>query len=503
MSKHVRVAIIGSGFSGLGLAIKLKQKGMRDFLVFERASELGGTWRDNTYPGCQCDVPSHLYSFSFAMNPDWSRTYSTQPEIQAYLRDCALRFGVMPYIRFQHEVEQARWDDDEELWRLRTSQGEWTADVVVSANGPLSEPATPSIEGLDEFEGVTFHSGSWDASSELDGRKVAVVGTGASAIQIVPKIQPHVESLYVFQRTPAWVLPHTDRPVSNVERSIYRRAPVVQRAIRGGIYASRELVALGMAKDPRLLAPIRRLATRHLHHQVRDPELRRKLTPKYSPGCKRLLLSNTYYPALTRANVDVVTDPIARIGPSWIETADGRRHEVDTIVFATGFHITDNPVFERLRGRGGRTLRETWEPNGMRAYVGTTVPGFPNFFVLAGPNTGQGHTSLLYMIESQFNYILNALDFMQRDGIATVEVRDDVAETFTAHVQEKMKRTVWSLGGCVSWYMDDKGNNPAIWPDFTWRYRKATRRFDPDAYVVVKRDDPREREPHTAEAATA
>ena len=485
MEGHARVAIVGSGFSGLGVAIELKRRGMNDFVVLERAGEIGGTWRDNTYPGCQCDVPSHLYSYSFAPNPSWSRTYSTQPEIQRYLQGCAERFGVLPHVRFHHEATSVEWDEGEARWTIETSEGTFTADVLVAAHGALAEPSIPPIPGLDRFAGTSFHSASWRHDGELRGRRVAVIGTGASAIQIVPTIQPEVAQLFVFQRTPAWVLPHTDRPVSRAEQRLYAAVPELQLLVRGMIYASRELLVVGLAKDQRFAAPIRAAATAHLRRQVRDPELRRKLTPRFSPGCKRLLLSNDYHPALQAPNVELVTDPILEIREEGIATADGRVHEVDTIVFGTGFRVTDNPMAARLRGRDGRSLRETWTDSGIRAYLGTTIPGFPNFFLMTGPNTGIGHTSLLVMIEAQTRYILSCLRYMRERGVSTVDVRPEVVDEYNRELEAKLERTVWNAGGCRSWYLDPTGRNPTIWPDFTWRFRSRTRVFDPAAYHVT------------------
>ena len=479
-----RVAIIGTGFAGLGMAIALKRAGRDDFVVFERASQVGGTWRDNTYPGCQCDVPSHLYSFSFRLNPEWSRTYSTQPEIQDYLRACAHESGVLPHVLFDHDVKFSRWDEDESCWVIETSGGTWRADFLISAKGGLSEPAIPDIDGLDTFEGDVVHSGAWDQHLDLTGRRVAVVGTGASAIQIVPRLQPIVEQLSVFQRTPAWVLPHTDRPISDRERAIYRRFPLAQKLVRGLIYFGREMLVFGMAKNTRFLEPLRRYAQANLYKTVKNRDLRKKLTPRFAPGCKRLLLSDHYYPALVCANVDVVTDPIASIERDAIVTDDGVRHEVDAIVFATGFRVTDNPALERLTGSEDRSLMEHWATSGMRAYLGTTVAAFPNLFLMTGPNTGIGHSSLLVMVEAQIRYILDALRYLDAHEAKRFEVRHGVLERFNDELQSKMDRTVWTQGGCASWYLDDKGRNPTLWPDFTWRFKRATRHFNPSDYVI-------------------
>jgi cation diffusion facilitator CzcD-associated flavoprotein CzcO len=480
---HVRALVIGAGFAGLGTSIALQRAGV-DHVVLERADDLGGTWRDNRYPGCKCDVPSHLYSFSFALNPEWSSTYSPQSEIWAYLRRCAERFGVLPRIRFGAEVREACWDERDQRWHVETSVGRWTADVVVAATGGLSVPSVPDLPGLDRFAGTVFHSARWDDGHALDRERVAVIGTGASAVQIVPEIQPRVGRLLLFQRTPAWVLPHGDRPIRDWERAVYRRLPFVQRLVRAGVYWSRELLVLGLCKDPRWIEPVRRIATRHLERQVSDPILRERLRPTFAPGCKRLLVSNDYYPALSAANVDVITEPIREVCERSIRTADGVERPVDTIVLATGFRVTDNPTFERLRGRAGRSLADAWREAGMQAYLGTTVAGFPNLFLVTGPNTGIGHTSLVVMIEAQVHYVLDALRTMRRRGAAEVEVRQDAQEAFNGELQGRMRRTVWSAGGCASWYLDAGGRNTTLWPDFTWRFRRLTRRFDAAAYEL-------------------
>jgi cation diffusion facilitator CzcD-associated flavoprotein CzcO len=481
---HVRVAIVGSGFAGLGMAIRLLERGERDFVVLERADEVGGTWRDNSYPGCQCDVPSHLYSFSFAPNPGWTRTYSLQEEIQDYLRACTERFGVRPYVRFGCELREARWEAGARRWELETSRGTLTADVLVAAAGALSEPAVPPLPGLDSFRGTIFHSAAWDHEHELAGERVAVIGTGASAIQFVPRIQAEVERLHVFQRTPPWVVPHSDRPVSRLERRAFARFPWLQRLVRGGVYWSREALVLGFCRDRRLMQVPERLARHHLAHQVPDSELRAKLTPRYTIGCKRILVSNEWYPALGRPNVELVTEAIAEVRESSIVTADGAERPIDTIVFGTGFHVTDWPIAERVRGAEGRSLAETWAGS-MRAHLGMSVTGFPNFFMVPGPNTGLGHTSVVFMIESQISYVLDALKTMDALGASSIDVRPEVQAASNAAIDRDMSRTVWNTGGCRSWYLDATGRNSTMWPDFTWRYRLRTRRFELADYAAA------------------
>ncbi len=479
---RVRIAIVGSGFAGLGLAIKLKQDGIEDFVVLERADDVGGTWQANTYPGCQCDIPSHLYSFSFAPNPGWTRTYSRQPEIWDYLRGLVDRYDLRDHIRLGHELRAAAWDEAAGRWLVETSRGSWLAQVLVDATGPLSHPQVPAIEGLDAFEGTVFHSARWDHDHVLDGERVAVIGTGASAIQFVPRIAKHVGQMHVYQRTAPWILPHTDRPTTGFERRLYKLLPPAQKAVRASVYWARESFLLGFIKDERFMRGAERIAASHLRKQVSDPALRSRLTPKFRLGCKRVLLSNRWYPALTRPNVELVTDPIREIRGSTIVSADGTEREVDTIIFGTGFHVTDPPTTRLVRDRDGVLLSER-AAEGAQAYLGATISGLPNFFKLIGPNTGLGHNSMVFMIESQLRYVMDALRVMDKQRIATFEVRPEAMAAYNAQIQARMPGTVW-MSGCASWYLDADGRNTTIWPDFTFRFRRRTRRFDTRAYVL-------------------
>jgi cation diffusion facilitator CzcD-associated flavoprotein CzcO len=479
---HHRTVIVGTGFSGIGMAIKLLREGERDFVLLERAAEIGGTWRDNTYPGCRCDVPSHLYSFSFAPNPNWSSTFSPQPEILDYLRGVADRFGVRPHIRFETEMESAEWEDAEARWRIETSQGPLTADVLVAAQGPLSDPLVPDLPGLDSFEGKTFHSARWDHDHELDGERVAVIGTGASAIQFVPRIQPLVGRLHVFQRTPPWVMPHPNRLMNDWEHRLYRRLPAAQLAMRAAIYWARETFVLQF-RNERMRKLATRMAMRQLEQQVPDPELRAKLTPRYELGCKRILPTDEWYPTLMQPNVELITEGVREIKPRSIVAADGTEREVDTIIFGTGFHVTDIPIAQRVRGRDGRTLDETWDGS-PSAYKGAAVAGFPNLFFLVGPNTGLGHNSIVFMIESQINYVAGALTAMRRRGARVVDVRAEAQAAYNAELDRMTEGTVWVTGGCSSYYIDRNGHNSTIWPTFTWPFRQRTREFDEGAYAL-------------------
>jgi cation diffusion facilitator CzcD-associated flavoprotein CzcO len=485
LPEHVRFAIAGSGFAGIGCGIKLKQAGIDDFVILERANDVGGTWRDNTYPGCACDVPSHLYSFSFEPNPRWSRTFSPQPEIWDYLRHCSTKYGIDPHVRLNHTVTEAAWDEDEQLWRIETDHGSLTADFFISGVGALSDPKLPDVRGIESFEGRMFHSAQWDHDYDLRGKRVAVIGTGASSIQFVPKIQPLVKQLTLFQRTAPWIVPQRDRELTRIEKTLYKLFPPAQLAMRAAIYWLRELIVLGFM-HPREGGVNEKVARRHLRSQVTDPELREKLTPRYRMGCKRVLISDSYYPALQQPNVDVVTESIAEIKPHSIVTADGAEHEIDALILGTGFYVTDMPVANYVRGRGGKTMAELWKGS-PQAYLGTTVNGFPNMFFLVGPNTGLGHNSIVFMIESQLNYLLDCLSHMKQRGAEVFEVREHVQEAFNARIQKRLEGTVWNSGGCASWYLDENGRNTTIWPGFTWPFRQDTRHFNPADYELTTR----------------
>ncbi|MDP9823359.1 flavin-containing monooxygenase [Nocardioides massiliensis] len=489
LPQHVNTFVVGAGFAGVALAIKLDEAGERNYLVAERGDDVGGTWRDNTYPGAACDVPSQLYSYSFALNPTWSRSFSPQPEIQAYIQRVAQDAGVLDRFRFGVEVEEARWDDESLRWRIRTSAGELTADVVVSASGALSEPRLPDIDGIDSFGGEIFHSAQWDHDADLKGKRVAVIGTGASAIQIVPEIAKTAGHLDVYQRTAPWVIPRHDRAYTRAERLAFRHLPGVQRLYRTAIYWGRECYVPAFAFWPPLTLPAKLLATSNIAKHIPDPELRRKVTPNFRIGCKRILISNTYYPALVQDHVDLVTDPISKVTPTGIVTADGTEREVDVLVVATGFHTTDMPIAHQVVGRAGRTLAEEWAEDGVAAYKGATVHGFPNLFFLVGPNTGLGHSSMVFMIESQVAYVVDALATMRARDLVTVEPKRGEQDAWNADLQRRMKRTVWNTGGCSSWYLDEHGRNVTLWPRSTFAFRRLTQAFDPAAYHLVSEND--------------
>ncbi|TXH05346.1 MAG: NAD(P)/FAD-dependent oxidoreductase [Nevskiaceae bacterium] len=487
---QVRVAIVGTGFAGLGMAIQLKQAGETDFVVLEKAGDVGGTWRDNHYPGCACDVQSHLYSFSFEPNPEWSRMFAPQPEIWAYLRKVTDKHGLRPFIRFNSEVTGAEWDEAASLWRVRTTSGTISAQVLVSGMGGLSRAAYPDIPGIERFQGKRFHSQDWDHGYDLAGKRIAVIGTGASAIQFVPQIQKKAAHIDLYQRTPPWIMPKPDRPISDAERFLFKRFPAAQAAFRNSIYWMLESRVLGFAINPRLMKLVARVARSHIRKQIRDPELRKKVTPDYTIGCKRVLISDDYYPALAQPNVDVITTGIREITAKGVITSDGVEREVDAIIFGTGFHAVDPLPAGMIHGRDGVDIMDAWK-NGAEAYKGTTVTGFPNLFLIVGPNVGLGHSSMVYMIESQIAYIMDALKTMQRQSLASVEVQPQAQADYNRGLQAKLGHAVWNVGGCKSWYIDPKsGKNVTLWPGFTWQFRRELKSFDAQAYRLDSRKQP-------------
>jgi len=474
--------IVGTGFAGLGMAIRLKEQGREDFVVLERAQDVGGTWRDNHYPGCACDVQSHLYSFSFEQNPDWSRMFARQGEIWAYLRGCAQKYGLGPHLRFGADVSGARWDDATQRWVLTTRDGRrFTGRVLIPAMGGLSNPAIPSLKGRETFKGVQFHSAQWRHDVDLTGKRVAVIGTGASAIQFVPQIQKLAGRVDLYQRTPPWIVPKPDRAISAIERRLFRRVPLLQDLYRKAIYWMLEARILGFTVDPRLMKLFETVARRHLARQVPDAALRARLTPDYTIGCKRILISNDYYPALSQANVQVIADGVREIRANSVVAADGSEREVDVIIWGTGFQAADPVPRGVFFGRDGVDILDAWK-DGAEAYKGTAVPGFPNLFFIVGPNTGLGHSSMVFMIESQVRYIADALESLDQRKAGTAEVSPSALRRYNDRLQARIGKAVWNTGGCQSWYLDQNGRNVTLWPGATWQFRLQTRRFDADHY---------------------
>jgi cation diffusion facilitator CzcD-associated flavoprotein CzcO len=483
---QLEAVIVGAGFSGLCAGIQLKKAGIEGFVILEKGNGVGGTWRDNTYPGAACDIPSHLYSYSFEPNPSWSRAYGGQPEILAYLEMCATKYGLRPHLKFGAQVTGATFDDAAGLWTVRTAGGEtYVARSLVLGNGALHMPAIPDLPGASTFRGKAFHSARWDHNHDLRGKRVAVVGTGASAIQFVPQIAKVVDKLHVFQRTPPWIVPKADRPISERERWMLQHVPGAHWLRRTGLYWLFESRVLGFAFAPRVNELAEKLVLKHLARQVKDRELRAKLTPAYRMGCKRVLISNDYYPALGRDNVDLVTDGIAAIEPDGIRTTDGVLHEADTIIYGTGFKVVDYVAAMKIVGSGGKELSDVWATEGVRNYLGISVAGFPNMFLLMGPNTGLGHNSMIFMIEAQATYVVDAIRALRTRDLAAIDVRPEVEAAFRAELKTKMTGTVWT-SGCNSWYMAPDGE-VLLWPGFTFDYWRRTRRVRLDDFRLVAR----------------
>lgn len=480
------VVIIGSGFSGLCAAIKLRESGVTDIVILEEEHEVGGTWRDNTYPGCACDIPSVLYSFSFLPNPEWTRLYPAWNEILDYLLVVADRFDLRRLIEFGQRVDSARFDPVLGVWQVETATGRSIrARWVISGTGILDKPRLPDIPGIDTFEGISFHSARWEHRHDLSRARVAVIGTGASAIQFVPHLVASARQVDVYQRTAQWVMPRGDRSITAAERARSRRLPILQRAQRWRTYWEFERLATGFLGHPKVVERYRREAMRFLDRAVPDVDLRRRLTPDFMPGCKRRLVSDDWYPALQQPNCTLVTDPIARIEPSGIRTEDGQLREVDVIVFGTGYAATDFLAPMRVYGDAGQELSEAWR-DGAKTRLGITTSGFPNFFLLLGPNTTLGHNSMVFMIEAQCRYIAGLLKVARRRGIDVVDLRPQVQERYYADIQRRMSRTVW-VTGCRSWYQSADGRIDTLWPRTTIAYWWLTRKIGLDDYRTSSR----------------
>jgi cation diffusion facilitator CzcD-associated flavoprotein CzcO len=473
----VDVLIVGAGFAGLGMAIALRKAGVESFLVIEKGDDVGGTWRDNRYPGCACDIPSHLYSFSFELNPGWSRMYAPQPEIWEYLRRCAKQYGVLARVRFRKEMQEAEWDDRQRIWEVTTQDGERIrARVLISGMGALHVPRYPDLPGRERFLGPTFHSANWDSDAPLEGRRVAVIGTGASAIQLVPQIATPAGHVDLYQRTPAWVLPRRDFAIADRWKRRFARAPGLMRLFRIWLFWNLEIRVAGFLGNRWMQAQGEKMARRFLEREITDPRLRAALTPNYAFGCKRVLISSDFYQAFARANVELVTEPISEVREHSVVTASGAERPADVLIYATGFRATDLLHGVRLIGRSGLDFHQAWRAS-RSAFFGIVMSGFPNFFMLLGPNTGLGHNSVVLMIEAQIQYVMSCLKQMQRRGCSAMELRPESQSRFGEFLRKRLPDSVWQSGGCRSWYQDaETGENPTIWPGTVVAYRRRTRR---------------------------
>lgn len=483
-SSALDVLVIGAGFGGIGMGANLARQGVKSFAILEKAADVGGTWWYNNYPGAACDVPSHLYSFSFRLNPNWSRIFGTQKEILDYLRDTARAEGLTERLRLNTEVRHATWNADEGLWDVDTSAGQYRARAVVSAVGHLSEPRTPNIVGTEDFTGEVFHSARWDYSVDLAGKRIGVVGSGATAIQVVPELAQIAGHLTVFQRSAPYVTPRPDRSYTDAEKRMFARIPETMQEERANFFWANEERYIQRRGAPTLVAPAAQVALNHLHQQVTDPELVAKLTPDYTFGCKRVLKSNDYFPTFNRDNVTLETAGIDRITPTGVVTRSGQHHDLDVLIFCTGFEATDLPIAHQITGRDGVTLAEKWA-GGMEAYATTAVAGFPNLWIINGPNTGLGHNSAVYIAESQISYILGALDYLEDSGSIGLEISEEAYEQYAEQLTELAQGTVWLDGSCESWYVDPRnGRLTTLWPDSAYRFREVNSTFDSAPYRV-------------------
>mgnify|MGYP000120837288 CR=1 FL=1 len=481
------VVIIGTGFAGIGMAVKLQQAGIHSFKLIERADEVGGTWRDNTYPGCECDIQSHLYSLSFEPKADWSKKYSTWNEIRDYIIAVADKHKLRKKIQFNTALSGADFDKDTGTWGVKLSDGsQLKTRILITAVGPLSNPAIPDIVGKESFQGPIFHSAKWDHDIDLKNKKIAVIGTGASAIQFVPRIAKEAEKLMLFQRSAPWVLPKPDRKIFGIEKILYKYLPGWRLAHRASLYWINEFTLRGFLKEKSIIRSVSEwAATKHIHHYIKDKTLRKKLTPDFRFGCKRALLSNEYYPALARDNVAVIDTGVERITETGIIDKSGKAHDVDVIIWGTGFKVDEPLLGVDIIGLDDKNLNSVWKENGFETYYGITVSGFPNAFIFAGPNTGIGHTSLVVMLEAQFSYVMDAIKKIRQKNIKYIDVKEDIQDQFCQRMQDKMVGTAWT-SGCNSWYLSDSGKNFTIWPDYTFNYIRQTKNISLEDYQVIK-----------------
>jgi len=480
--KQYEQIIVGAGFSGLCMGIQLKVAGMNDFLILERNAHIGGTWYDNNYPGAACDVESHLYSFSFEPNPAWSRKFGPQEEILRYMDYCIDKYKLGPHIRLNMNITKSVYDEANGMWHITAANGDsFTTRVLVTCSGGLSEPSFPDIKGLDTYKGEIFHSARWDKKYDITDKTVAVIGTGASAIQIVPNIVSKVKRLDLYQRTPPYIMPKKDGNFSAFRKGLYKSLPFMRKLYRSRLYWRNELVAIGFVVNPALLKFGGKLALHHLNKTIKNEELRKKLTPNYVLGCKRILLSNDYYPAMEHAHLSLITDGIREINEKGIVSKEGVQRDVDAIILATGFQAAEGVLRYDVKGKAGLDLNDAWR-DGAEAYLGTSISGFPNMFIVVGPNTGLGHSSMILMIEAQVHYIMEALKTMKEKGAKSADVKKEVEKKYNEEIQVKLAKSVWQSGGCTSWYQTKSGKNVTLWPGFTFTFMKRTKHFEPDKY---------------------
>lgn len=484
-STDVELIVIGAGYGGLGLGIRLKQQGFEDFVILERAQDVGGTWRDNNYPGVACDVPSHLYSFSFLPNPSWSRVFSPGGEIQDYLRRCARDTGMLEHVRFGAEMQEARWDADDGRWIVTTPIGVWRGRYLVTAAGHLADERLPAVPGIDSFRGAAFHSARWDHAVSLDGKRVGVVGSGASAIQIIPEVARIASELVVFQRSAPYVVPRPDRAYSDGEKRLFARDPQSITELRADIFWGAEYNFAQRRAIPQFLAQARDIALRHLEQGIGDETLRKRLTPDYEIGCKRMLISNDYYPTMSRDNVVLEDSALQEIRDGRVIAASGNSHDLDILIFATGFEATQPPFARLVFGNKGQSLADRWD-QGMQACDAISVADFPNLFIINGPNTGLGHNSVVYIIEAQVDYILEALAFAHAHDRPVIEVTREAEDRYMDDIHQRSRGTVWLDGGCKSWYVDPRsGRLTLVWPGFAHSFRDENAAFRPQAYSIT------------------
>ncbi|WP_336148581.1 NAD(P)/FAD-dependent oxidoreductase [Acinetobacter ursingii] len=484
--QKTKVAIIGAGFGGLAMAIRLLQNNIHDFVILEKAKDVGGTWRENQYPGAACDVQSHMYSLSFAPKTNWSKRYAEAGEIFSYIQDITEQFQLRESCQFEHEVTRAEYDEGRCIWTLSFKEHDpLEAQFVIFASGPLHVPQIPHIKGIEKFQGKVFHSSEWDHHYDLIGKNVASIGTGGSAIQYIPEIAKQVKQLYVFQRTAAWVIPRDERQYSHLSKLLFKKSNIYRQVHRARLYWSNESRVIPIVQ-PHIMKYGQKLAEAFIRFQVKDKALAKKLTPDFVMGCKRILISNKYFPTFNRKNVELITDRIQEITENAIVTQDGKQRQIDCLIYGTGF-ITDPRIYLKhfeCFGKNNQELKQAWK-NGPESYYGITTAGFPNLFQLLGPNTVLGHNSVIFMIESQVNYILQLIEMVDKTQTLAVEVKADVQTQFNRKIQQQLKDTVWQSGGCVSWYQAADGKNFALWPTYTWKYWLETRTANASDYVFL------------------